>query len=181
MASQWLRQVGGPRTGPYNTQHLLTFLETLYRALIPDDEGGPFPDDLPNAEGDINDLLIGGNVSAEVQDDGCDLMTVSGIDIVLNHKLQETSYDKKFYMVYIKDYMKAVKAKLQETCPERVEPFVSIAPAEVKKTIGNIKNFQYFTGDSMNLDGSIGLLDFCEDGLTPYMLFFKDSLELGKC
>ncbi|XP_047674116.1 translationally-controlled tumor protein homolog [Tachysurus fulvidraco] len=119
--------------------------------------------------------------SAEVQDDGCDLMTVSGIDIVLNHKLQETSYDKKFYMVYIKDYMKAVKAKLQETCPERVEPFVAIAPAEVKKTIGNIKNFQYFTGDSMNLDGSIGLLDFCEDGLTPYMLFFKDSLELGKC
>ncbi|XP_047674596.1 translationally-controlled tumor protein homolog [Tachysurus fulvidraco] len=182
MASQWLRQVGGPRTGPYNTQHLLTFLETLYRALIPDDEGVHFQMIYQiSRAGDCFETILGGGVSAEVQDDGCDLMTVSGIDIVLNHKLQETSYDKKFYMVYIKDYMKAVKAKLQETCPERVEPFVAIAPAEVKKTIGNIKNFQYFTGDSMNLDGSIGLLDFCEDGLTPYMLFFKDSLELGKC
>lgn len=36
-----------PRIGPYNTQHLLTFLETLYRTLIPDDERGPFRDDLP--------------------------------------------------------------------------------------------------------------------------------------
>ncbi|KAK2845959.1 hypothetical protein Q7C36_010813 [Tachysurus vachellii] len=133
------------------------------------------------SEVDIDDTLIGGNASAEVQNDGCDLTTVSGIDIVLNHKLQETSYDKKSYMVYIKDYMKALKAKLQEPCLERVEPFLDIAPAEVKKITGNIKNFQFFTGDSMNLDGSIGLLDFREDGLTPYMLFFKDGLESEEC
>lgn len=35
-----------------------------------------------------------------------------------------------------------VKAKLQETSPERVEPFMANAQAEVKKIIGNIKNFQ---------------------------------------
>lgn len=33
----------------------------------------------------------------------------------------------------------------------------------------------------MNPDGSIGLLDFREDGVTPYMLFFKDGLESEKC
>eukprot|EP00063_Salmo_salar_P054314 XP_014029149.1 PREDICTED: uncharacterized protein LOC106586404 [Salmo salar] len=36
-----------PLIGPYNTQHLLNFLETLYRALIPDDERGLFREDLP--------------------------------------------------------------------------------------------------------------------------------------
>ena len=36
-----------PLIGPYNTQHLLNFLVTLYRALIPDDECGLFREDLP--------------------------------------------------------------------------------------------------------------------------------------
>lgn len=36
-----------PIIGPYNTQHLLTFLDTLYRDLIPDDERGLIRDDLP--------------------------------------------------------------------------------------------------------------------------------------
>lgn len=40
---------------------------------------------------------------------------------------------------------------------------------------------QFFTGESMNPEGSIGLLDFREDGVTPYMLFFKDGLETEKC
>lgn len=59
------------------------------------------------SEGAIDDALIGGNASAEVLDEGCDTTTVSGVDIILNHKLQETSYDKKSYTVYIKEYMKA--------------------------------------------------------------------------
>ncbi|XP_062866969.1 translationally-controlled tumor protein homolog [Trichomycterus rosablanca] len=136
---------------------------------------------ISRSEGEIDDTLIGGNASSEVQDEGCDLTTVSGIDIVLNHKLHETSYDKKGYMVYIKDYMKAVKAKLEETAPNRVEPFMANAQAEVKKIIANIKNYQFFIGESMNPDGSIGLLDFREDGVTPFMLFFKDGLEIEKC
>uniref|UniRef100_A0A673MN82 Tumor protein, translationally-controlled 1 n=1 Tax=Sinocyclocheilus rhinocerous TaxID=307959 RepID=A0A673MN82_9TELE len=97
---------------------------------------------ISRSEGDIDDALIGGNASAEVQDEGCDSSTVSGVDIVLNHKLQETSYDKKSYTAYIKDYMKAVKAKLQEVSPDRVDPFMANAPAEVKKILGNIKNYQ---------------------------------------
>ncbi|CAH2314861.1 translationally-controlled tumor [Pelobates cultripes] len=45
-------------------------------------------------EGSIDDALIGGNASAECPDEGSDLTTVTGIDIVLNHKLQETSFTK---------------------------------------------------------------------------------------
>lgn len=33
----------------------------------------------------------------------------------------------------------------------------------------------------MNPEGSVGLLDFREDGVTPFMLFFKDGLETEKC
>lgn len=36
-----------PITGPYNTQHLLTFLDALYRDIIPDDERGLIHEDLP--------------------------------------------------------------------------------------------------------------------------------------
>lgn len=35
-----------------------------------------------------------------------------------------------------------VKTKLQEVAPDRVDPFMANAPAEVKKILGNIKNYQ---------------------------------------
>lgn len=33
----------------------------------------------------------------------------------------------------------------------------------------------------MNPEGMVGLLDYREDGITPYMLFFKDGLLVEKC
>jgi len=129
----------------------------------------------------FDDALISANASAEEAVEGNDSATVSGVDIVLNHKLQETSFDKKGYMTYIKEYVKAVKAQLQETNPERVEKFMAEVQPEVKKIIGNIKNYQFFTGESMNPDGIVGLLDYREDGVTPFMLFFKDGLLVEKC
>ena len=32
----------------------------------------------------------------------------------------------------------------------------------------------------MNPDGMVALLDYREDGITPFMLFFKDGLEIEK-
>lgn len=57
-------------------------------------------------EGQIDDALIGGNASAELLEEGSDSTTVSGVDLVLNHKLQETCFTKESYKQYIKDYMK---------------------------------------------------------------------------
>lgn len=56
--------------------------------------------------GDV--LLDGANPSAEDADEGTDDAVESGVDIVLNHRLQE-SYafpDKKSFTLYLKDYMK---------------------------------------------------------------------------
>ncbi|XP_018584885.1 translationally-controlled tumor protein homolog [Scleropages formosus] len=132
-------------------------------------------------EENIDDSLIGGNASAEAQDEGCESSTVKGIDIILNHKLQETSFTKESYKAYIKEYMKLLKAKLEECHPERVKPFMTGAQEVIKKIMANMKNYQFFTGESMNPEGMVGLLDYREDGVTPYMIFFKDGLEIEKC
>ncbi|MEQ2199646.1 tRNA 2'-phosphotransferase [Xenoophorus captivus] len=55
----------------------------------------------------FDDALISANASAEEACEGNESATFSGVDIILNHKLQETGFDKKQYMAYIKDYVKA--------------------------------------------------------------------------
>ncbi|KAK2496249.1 hypothetical protein MC885_005930, partial [Smutsia gigantea] len=42
------------------------------------------------------------------------------------------------------------------------------------------KNYQFFIGEKMNPDGMVALLDQCEGGVTPYMIFFKAGLEMEK-
>ena len=56
-------------------------------------------------KGGIDERLLGGNASAEGGDEGADDGEVTGIDIVLAHKLQPTPFDKKSFTVYIKGYM----------------------------------------------------------------------------
>lgn len=56
--------------------------------------------------GEVN--IAGFNPSAEEADEGTDEVVESGVDVVLNHRLQETFAfgDKKSYTLYLKDYMK---------------------------------------------------------------------------
>uniref|UniRef100_UPI0037E96D91 translationally-controlled tumor protein homolog n=1 Tax=Semicossyphus pulcher TaxID=241346 RepID=UPI0037E96D91 len=129
----------------------------------------------------FDESKIGANASAEEPTESNDSSTVSGCDIVLNHNLQETGFNKKTYMNHIKDYLKNIKKRLEETNPERVEAFTCSCQKEVKRIVGDIDNLQFFTGETMNPDGMVGLLNYREDGITPFMLFFKDGLELEKC
>uniref|UniRef100_A0A2K5IDC7 Translationally-controlled tumor protein n=1 Tax=Colobus angolensis palliatus TaxID=336983 RepID=A0A2K5IDC7_COLAP len=131
-------------------------------------------------EGNIDDSLIGGNASAEgPKGEGRESTVITGVDIVMNHHQQETSFTKEAYKKYIKDYMKSVKGKLEE-----VKPFMTGAAEQIKlisNILANFKNYQFFIGENMNPDGMVALLDYCEDGVTPYMIFFKDGLEMEKC
>uniref|UniRef100_A0A8V0XJJ9 Tumor protein, translationally-controlled 1 n=1 Tax=Gallus gallus TaxID=9031 RepID=A0A8V0XJJ9_CHICK len=113
--------------------------------------------------------------------EGTEATVITGVDIVINHHLQETSFTKESYKKYIKDYMKAIKARLEEHKPERVKPFMTGAAEQIKHILANFKNYQFFVGENMNPDGMVALLDFREDGVTPYMIFFKDGLEIEKC
>ncbi|XP_029315564.1 translationally-controlled tumor protein homolog [Cottoperca gobio] len=98
----------------------------------------------------FDDSLISANASAEEAAEGADSASVSGVDIILNHKLQETVFAKKTYVAYIKSYVKAIKAQLEKTNPSRVEAFVLSSQTEVAKVVGKFGNYQFFTGETMN-------------------------------
>lgn len=129
----------------------------------------------------IDGALIGANDSSEVACEGTDETSVTGVDIIINHGLQRTVFDKKSFLTYIKEYVKSLKSHLEKNNPERVEEFVKNSPAAVKRVIADFSNFEFFTGPSMNVEGIVGMLNYRPDGVTPYMLFFKDGVIGEKC
>jgi hypothetical protein len=62
------------------------------------------------------------------------------------------------YLTYLKGYMKAVKANLQETKPDRVAVFEKEAAEFAKKIVGNFKDYEFYVGESMNPEGMVALL-----------------------
>lgn len=74
--------------------------------------------------------------------------------------------------------MKAVKAKLQENgaSPEEVTAFEKGAAGYAKKIVANFKDYEFYTGESMDPDGMIVLLNYREDGVTPYVTVWKHGL-----
>ncbi len=80
--------------------------------------------------------------------------------------------------------MKAVKAKLQDTNPGAVEEFEKGAQAFAKKLVANFKDYEFvsqhpchlrfgltafviqYTGEKMDPDGMVALLNYREDGVT---------------
>ncbi|KZP33007.1 translationally-controlled tumor protein [Athelia psychrophila] len=127
------------------------------------------------------DVDIGGNPSAEdgAEDDAEEGSTTVN-NVAHSFRLQSTAFDKKSFLTYLKGYMKAVKTHLQETSPERVPIFEKNAATFAKKIVGNFKNFEFYTGESMNPDGMIALLNYRDDGITPYFTFWKDGLKIQK-
>jgi len=121
----------------------------------------------------------GANASAEEAEDQLDDTVQKVNNIVHSFRLQETQFDKKTYMAYLKGYMKAVKGALQEreAPAEEIKAFESGAQKYVKeKLIPNFKDLEFFTGESMNPDGMIVLLNYREDGITPYVIVWKHGL-----
>ncbi|KAM9804922.1 translationally-controlled tumor protein homolog [Neosynchiropus ocellatus] len=131
----------------------------------------------------FDDNLICANASADADasEDTPEVMTVTGVDIVLNHKLVEVPFTKDQYKEYLKKYMKDIKGRLAESNPCRVDCFTKTAAQEVKTLLKKFDNFQFYTGEKMDVNGAVGLLDYRECDDVPIMIFFKDGLELEKC
>ncbi|KAI0035996.1 translationally controlled tumor-associated [Vararia minispora EC-137] len=123
------------------------------------------------------DVDIGANPSTEEAEEGVEEGSEQVNNIVHSFRLQSTSFDKKSYLTHLKDYMKAVKAQLQESNPDRVAAFEKGAQAFAKKIVANFKDFEFYVGESMNPDGMVALLNYRADGITPYFTFWKDGLK----
>ncbi|XP_062907227.1 translationally-controlled tumor protein homolog [Mobula hypostoma] len=135
---------------------------------------------ISRTEGGIDDSLIGGNASQECPTEQSDALTVSGVDIILNHHLKETYFNKNDYRNYIKEYMKRLKEKIEKENPEALENFTDSAKVVVGDILKHFADYKFYVGESMDVDGMVGLLNYRSDG-TPYMVFFKDGLEIEKC
>ncbi|KAK9238362.1 translationally controlled tumor protein [Lipomyces kononenkoae] len=126
------------------------------------------------------DVDIGANPSTEENDEGVEDGVETVNNIVYSFRLSPTSFDKKSFLTYIKGYMKAVKTKLAETSPDDVTTFEKGAQAYVKKVVANFKDYEFYTGESMDPEGMIVLLNYREDGTTPFVVFWKHGLKEEK-
>lgn len=130
-------------------------------------------------EGAIS-IDTGANASAEEAEEALD-DTVSKVNnIVSSFRLQPTQFDKKSYLAYLKGYMKAVKAKLQEkgAGADKITAFEKGAQSYVKeKLLPIFKDLEFYTGESQNPDGLVVLLNYREDGVTPYVIVWQHGLE----
>lgn len=126
-------------------------------------------------EGEVN---IGANPSAEEQEEALEEGAVQVNNVVHSFRLQPTSFDKKSYLSYLKGYMKELNSKLTG---EQAEEFQKAATDFVKgKILPKFKDFEFYTGEDMNTDGMVALLNYRADGVTPYFTFWKHGLKEEK-
>lgn len=137
-------------------------------------------------EGDI--VLAGANPSAE--EDGGDLGTddkvESGLDLVLNQRLQTTSFDKAAYKTYLKTYTKSLQEKWKEMelTPEQLTEYKEKFTNAVKKVLPKLDDVEFYMGECCNPDGMVALLEYRDkedgSGEQALMLFFKHGLDAEK-
>ena len=132
---------------------------------------------VPSGMGSSRLTSSGANPSAEEAEEGVEDGVETVNNVIYSMRLQPTSFDKKSYLGYLKGYMKKVKAHLSEKNPERVEAFEKAAQNYAKKIVANFKDFEFYTGDKMDPEAMVVLLNYREDGTTPYLVFFKDGLK----
>jgi len=128
--------------------------------------------------------LAGSNASAEEADEGTDSNAVSGVDLVLNHRLVETGFgSKKDYTIYLKDYMKKVIKHLEDNDrTAEVDEFKKNINGVMKELLGKFKDLQFYTGESMEADAMILIMDYreYEGEERPVIMAFKHGLDEEK-
>jgi len=137
-------------------------------------------------EGEVH--LEGSNASAEEAAEGTEETTQTGIDIVLNHRLTETSFGKKGdYATYLKGYMKNVVKKLEENGKgDQVDEFKKNIQPYISEILKDWKDLMFFVGESMDPDAMIVLgiekeVEVAgEKQERPVLVFFKHGLEEEK-
>lgn len=76
-------------------------------------------------------------------------------------------------------YMKKVTEKMKESGADdaQVKAFQTGAQTYYTKKIApNFKDFDFYAGESMDTEGMVVLLNYREDGMTPYITIWKHGL-----
>ncbi|KLJ11237.1 hypothetical protein EMPG_13476 [Blastomyces silverae] len=143
------------------------------------------------AKGADNFQLEGANPSAE---DGGDDYGESGGSGEMVHDIEESfrlnwlkpdesgndlKPSKDAFKSHLKSYVKKLNNTLKEqgASEETIKEFQAGAPAAVKKLLANYDNYDVLMGSSMSPDGMYVLIDFRDDGVTPYATIWKHGLK----
>ncbi|RAQ49363.1 hypothetical protein AFGD_002216 [Aspergillus flavus] len=126
------------------------------------------------------DVDIGAHPSTEEQDEE-QQETRNVIDVAHSFSLQLIPFDKRTYSMHLGKYMKAIGSYLQETDPDWVQEFEEKSKVYAKKILDNPSSSEFYVGTSGNSDSMIALLNYCEDGVTPFFTFWKDGLRAVDC
>ncbi|KAK6601666.1 Translationally-controlled tumor protein-like protein [Botrytis cinerea] len=127
----------------------------------------------------------GANASAEEAEEGTEDAEQKVNNVVNSFRLNSTSFDKKSYLVHLKGMpvssidTQTVKKHLEESgaSAEEVTKFEKGAAAYAKKIVGGFKDYDFFVGESMDPDGMVVLMNYREDGVTPYITVWKHGLK----
>ncbi|KAI9838081.1 MAG: hypothetical protein M1819_006236 [Sarea resinae] len=124
---------------------------------------------------------IGANPSAEGgEDEDVDEAKQQVIDVVDAFRLEKADFiaDKKAYLTQLKTYMKKVKEAMKKKGADdaTVSAFEKGAAGYAKKIISNFKDYDTYLGPSMDPDGMLLLLNYREDGVTPFFTVWKHGL-----
>jgi len=129
----------------------------------------------------LDGAAFGFNASEEAPED--EAVDDSGVeqvyDVADSHQLVSINvpYDKKGFQGYSKKYAKAVLVALEEKgLTDQANEFKAKAVPAVKWLKNQIGDFDLFTGESQDFEGSLAYLNFEENGVDAYMLFFKHAL-----
>ncbi|KAF7937566.1 uncharacterized protein EAE98_001880 [Botrytis deweyae] len=162
----------------------------IYKDVITGDEIISDSYDLKEVDGvvyEVNCSMItigavnvdtGANASAEEAEEGTEDGEQKVNDVVNSFRLNSTSFDKKSYLSHLKGYMKAVKAHLTKSgaSEEEITKFEKGAAAYAKKIVGGFKDYDFYVGESMDPDGMVVLMNYREDGVTPFITVWKHGL-----
>ena len=131
----------------------------------------------------ISDNLIGGNASTEVAEGGAEALadgSTTGMDLIIGCKLIETKFAKADFKIYIKGYIAEISEHIKKTNPDRLPIFKAAVQPFVTKLMASFKDWQFYIGESSNPAGGVGFLNYREDQVTPYMVFFRDGYNVEK-
>ncbi|KAK1769152.1 translationally controlled tumor protein [Phialemonium atrogriseum] len=126
----------------------------------------------------------GANASAEEADEEAEDTDRKVIDIVESFRLDETFYDKKSLKTYLNGYLKSLKKHLSEAgkSDEEVKTFLKSAlDFYTNNVLNKMDDWQFFKGETdYESTGTLVLLNYREDGVTPYVLVLKAGLKEEK-
>eukprot|EP00190_Bangiopsis_sp_CCMP1999_P007344 CAMPEP_0198725984 /NCGR_PEP_ID=MMETSP1475-20131203/3168_1 /TAXON_ID= ORGANISM="Unidentified sp., Strain CCMP1999" /NCGR_SAMPLE_ID=MMETSP1475 /ASSEMBLY_ACC=CAM_ASM_001111 /LENGTH=149 /DNA_ID=CAMNT_0044487849 /DNA_START=131 /DNA_END=580 /DNA_ORIENTATION=+ len=96
--------------------------------------------------------------------------------VVESFQLIETGMDKKGFQLYIKKYLKKVKAKLEEKNSDRVQPFMDGMKAWVPKFLKEFDDYQFYMGRSCDSEAGYIYAKYDDGATYPTFYLIKDGL-----